>query len=270
MRLADIRVPPANTSHGTRARQRAETTGRSGTIPAPLGSGGATLAGFTWSEDEPVNNCIRRGGAARTRVRIVIVPHEPTPENLERLEGMNCRRPSLRRLSAGGEPARLMWWIGRLWPKAVRGGQIESSVAGLGKAGLHSVLEPAAPGAVPVLFGPAGKAEGKRAALRAGPRRSVSGISPMDRLDALTTVRGASTLAAYGCDARNPAHASAAGPRTGIVEDGVGAAERKRPRRENEESGSVSARDHPFVGHRTRHAQHAWTLHHVGHGCGLI
>jgi 3-deoxy-D-manno-octulosonic-acid transferase len=117
------------------------------------------VAGSTWPRDEAVLLAAVAQMRARIRVRLVIAPHEPTPQHLVDLENALSRH--------GLSHTRL----GRLenedaaMPDAVvvdRVGVLADlySVAtaayvggGFGRTGLHSVIEPAALG-VPVLFGP--------------------------------------------------------------------------------------------------------------------
>lgn len=216
-----------------------------------LGSGGAALvAGSTWSEDEqPLLIAFAAVRAARPDVRLIIVPHEPTPEHLERLDRMATAAglETPQRLSAGGEPARLMV-IDRVGQLATlyAAGQIAFVGGGFGKAGLHSVLEPAAC-AVPVLFGPAWQSSREAGLLLARRAAAVVAVDFPDwlDLDSLTTGGGASPLAAiWLAMLRNPAHARAAGRRAlECVEAGVGAAARNAGLVEDlMESGRANAR----------------------------
>lgn len=114
------------------------------------------VAGSTWPADEA--RLVPALAALRARfpgLRAVIVPHEPTPAHLAALEA---------RLRAAGLPyARLgaasplppvvvvdrMGVLGELYAVA----DVAYVGGGFGRAGLHSVLEPAAFG-VPILVGP--------------------------------------------------------------------------------------------------------------------
>lgn len=199
-----------------------------------LGRGAPTLvAGSTWSEDErvllPAFGAVR---AARPEVRLIIVPHEPTPDHLAKLDTMAVQYglEAPRRLSASAEPAPLMV-VDRVGGLATlyAAGQIAYVGGGFGSAGLHSVLEPAAC-ARPVLFGPNWRSSREAGLLLA--RRGAVVVSRefcdwLD-LDAMTTQAGASPLAAIWLALlRNPDHARAAGRRAlECVEAGVGAAAR--------------------------------------------
>jgi 3-deoxy-D-manno-octulosonic-acid transferase len=199
-----------------------------------LGSGAATLvAGSTWSEDErPLLTAFAAVRAARPEVRLIVVPHEPTPEHLERLDGMAAATglETPQRWSAGGPPAKLIV-VDRVGVLATlyAAGRIGFVGGGFGKAGLHSVLEPAAC-AVPVLFGPAWQSSREAGDLLARRAAAVISVEFPDwlDLDSMTTGGGASPLAAiWLAMLRNPAHAQAAGRRgLAYVEAGVGAAAR--------------------------------------------
>jgi 3-deoxy-D-manno-octulosonic-acid transferase len=199
-----------------------------------LGREASTLvAGSTWAEDErvllPAFAAVR---AARPDTRLILVPHEPTPEHLARLDALaaQCGLQTPQRLSASATPAPLMV-VDRVGGLATlyAAGTIAYVGGGFGTSGLHSVLEPAAC-ALPVLFGPAWHASREAGLLLA--RRAAVVISPefcdwLD-LDAMSTQAGASPLAAIWLALlRNPEHARAAGRRAlECVEAGVGAAAR--------------------------------------------
>jgi 3-deoxy-D-manno-octulosonic-acid transferase len=118
------------------------------------------VAGSTWPADE--ERLLPAVAALRVRgqpLRVVLVPHEPTPEHLRetehRLEELDLSFLRLSGLEAG---AQAEWQVllvdrtgvlGELYALA----DIAYVGGGFGTAGLHSVLEPAAFGA-PVLFGP--------------------------------------------------------------------------------------------------------------------
>jgi 3-deoxy-D-manno-octulosonic-acid transferase len=140
---------------------RAAAVGRGSALLRPFaGFAGVTLvAGSTWPPDEerlvPAVSALR---AAGHRIRLVLVPHEPTPEHLSRTTQLLAQ--------AGSSPVRLSQVEGGAGPGDTvlvdRVGVLGDLYAladaayvggGWGTAGLHSVLEPAAFG-VPVLFGP--------------------------------------------------------------------------------------------------------------------
>lgn len=116
------------------------------------------VAGSTWPEDErhllPAIAALRGKGH---RARLVLVPHEPTPEHVtqvrKRLSELNLSCTMIGDLRGGDASAVVLvdrvGVLGELY--AVAG--IAYVGGGFGSAGLHSVLEPAAFGA-PVLFGP--------------------------------------------------------------------------------------------------------------------
>jgi 3-deoxy-D-manno-octulosonic-acid transferase len=123
-----------------------------------LGDGRPTLvAGSTWAPDEEVV----LGAFGRVRVRhpdagLIVVPHEPTTEHLAELERRAVRAglPVAARLenAASGVPWVLVDRVGIL-ATLYGAGTMAYVGGGLGSAGLHSVLEPAAWG-LPVAFGP--------------------------------------------------------------------------------------------------------------------
>jgi len=137
-----------------------EAVDRASPLLAPFGGfeGITLVAGSTWPEDEahllPALAALRRG--SRT-IRVILVPHEPTPEHLARSEAA-LDRLSMRHVRLGSlDPASIpevvvvdrVGVLGDLYALA----DVAYVGGGFGTAGLHSVLEPAAFGA-PVLFGP--------------------------------------------------------------------------------------------------------------------
>lgn len=122
--------------------------------------GTAIVAGSTWPEDEmrlidAFASCRGAGGEPF----LVIAPHEPTGAALEALERLvarfgldSVRLEAVLRGEGANRPVVLVDRVGVLGDiYAVA--KIAYVGGGFGKAGLHSVLEPAAFGA-PVLFGP--------------------------------------------------------------------------------------------------------------------
>jgi len=154
-----------------------------------LGSPETLVAGSTWPKDEEV----LLGALARLRAtgdsgaRLILAPHQPSPDHLGRVEAQ-ARRAGLtiRRLGAmnPGAPEPL----GDSWPDVILvdrlgilatlygAGGLAYVGGGFGRAGLHSVLEPAG-WSRPVLFGP--RWEGSRDAkslLGAGGGRALTTI----------------------------------------------------------------------------------------------
>lgn len=123
-----------------------------------LGAAAPTLvAGSTWPGDEAVLlRAFREARSAHPEARLILVPHEPTPEHLRRVEAMAAEAgvPVPVRLSAITAPAPLVL-VDRVGVLAALYGAGTMAYVGGGyhAAGLHSVLEPAAWG-VPVAFGP--------------------------------------------------------------------------------------------------------------------
>jgi 3-deoxy-D-manno-octulosonic-acid transferase len=123
-----------------------------------LGAGAPTLvAGSTWPGDEAVLlPAFARLRASHPETRLILVPHEPTAAHLAAVEraAAAARLPVPVRLSAAGEAAPLVLGdrVGVL-ATLYGAGTMAWVGGGFGRAGLHSVLEPAAWG-VPVAFGP--------------------------------------------------------------------------------------------------------------------
>jgi len=138
---------------------RAEAVDRASLLLAPFGGfeGTTLVAGSTWPEDEkhllPAVASLRKAGTA---LRLILVPHEPTPAHLaaaeKRLDALGLAHARLS--SPGSSSAEVVvvdrvGVLGELYALA----DVAYVGGGFGSAGLHSVLEPAAFGA-PVLFGP--------------------------------------------------------------------------------------------------------------------
>ena len=140
---------------------RARSAGAS-TLRERLGEwhGPTIVAGSTWPEDEERLLPALAGLSNPARpLRVILVPHEPSPAQLARSEALlaTVGLPAARRLSAieAGEAAGAVVLVDRV---GVLGdlyalADVAYVGGGFGTAGLHSVLEPAAFG-VPVLFGP--------------------------------------------------------------------------------------------------------------------
>jgi 3-deoxy-D-manno-octulosonic-acid transferase len=134
----------------------------SGVVPEePLlqyGRGAPTMvAGSTWPGDEAVLlDAFHRLHASHPPARLILVPHEPTASHLLAVEQAAARRglPPPVRLSAAQAPAPLLL-VDRLGVLATLygAGTMAYVGGGYGRAGLHSVLEPAGWG-IPVAFGP--------------------------------------------------------------------------------------------------------------------
>ncbi|HEV8355381.1 MAG TPA: glycosyltransferase N-terminal domain-containing protein [Gemmatimonadales bacterium] len=193
----------------------------------------ALVAGSTWPEDEAVLlPAFRIVRAARPDARLVVAPHEPTPEHLARLDEL-ARATDLdppARLSGGSLSAPFLV-VDRMGVLATlyAGAAIAYVGGGYGSAGLHSVVEPAACG-VPVLFGP--RWRGSRDAVVLLEHRAAAVVSArfpdwLD-LDSQSTHAGVNPLAAIWLALlRNPGHTRAAGYRAReCVEAGLGAAAR--------------------------------------------
>jgi 3-deoxy-D-manno-octulosonic-acid transferase len=120
-------------------------------------AGPALVAGSTWPADEAVLfSAFARVRATYPGARLIVAPHEPTPGQLDRLDRRAgaAALPSTTRLSSarGDETLLVVDRVGIL--ATMYGAGVAAYVGGgFGRAGLHSVLEPAAWG-LPVAFGP--------------------------------------------------------------------------------------------------------------------
>ena len=123
-----------------------------------FGRGAPTLvAGSTWPPDETaLLEAFARVRARRPEARLILVPHEPTVDHLAALDRRAARAglPVPARLSTAEGPSPLLV-VDRVGVLAMLygAGTMAYVGGGFGRAGLHSVLEPAAWG-VPVAFGP--------------------------------------------------------------------------------------------------------------------
>ena len=123
-----------------------------------FGRGAPTLvAGSTWPADEAVMlEAFARVRARRPEARLILVPHEPTVDHLAALDrrAAGAGLPTPKRLSTAEGPSPLLV-VDRVGVLATLygAGTMAYVGGGFGRAGLHSVLEPAAWG-VPVAFGP--------------------------------------------------------------------------------------------------------------------
>ncbi len=145
-----------------------------------LGDGAQTLvAGSTWPADEDVLlDAFGRVRALHPGAHLILVPHEPTTAHLASVEDRARRAglPDPVRLSAAAGPAPLLL-VDRVGVLATLygSGTMAYVGGGFGRAGLHSVLEPAAWG-LPVAFGPRWMESRDAALLRdAGGAEAISG-----------------------------------------------------------------------------------------------
>jgi 3-deoxy-D-manno-octulosonic-acid transferase len=200
--------------------ERARGVDPDGPLLAPLRDEAPTLvAGSTWPADEerllPAFAAASAGGDSR----LVLVPHEPTQDHLRAAE---------HRCTAAGLPVTRLAEVDAVgrWDTPVllvdRVGVLGDLYAladmayvggGFGRAGLHSVLEPAAFGA-PVLFGPH-----RRNAREAGELIHAGGAVEVGGADALTKA-----LSSMLQNRENRRRAGAAA--RAYVEGGLGAARR--------------------------------------------
>jgi 3-deoxy-D-manno-octulosonic-acid transferase len=123
-----------------------------------FGRGAPTLvAGSTWPQDEAVLLQAYTGvRSVYPNARLVLVPHEPVEHHLESIEkaASHFGLPRPVRLSAAKEATSVLL-VDRIGVLAALygAGTMAYVGGGFGRAGLHSVLEPAA-WSVPVVFGP--------------------------------------------------------------------------------------------------------------------
>ena len=145
-----------------------------------FGRGAPTLvAGSTWPEDESVLlGAFATVLARHPATRLILVPHEPTERHLLATERRAARSglPAPLRLARAQEvaPLLLVDRVGVL-ARLYGAGAMAYVGGGFGRAGLHSVLEPAAWG-IPVTFGPRWRESRDAAALlEAGAARALTG-----------------------------------------------------------------------------------------------
>jgi len=119
------------------------------------------IAGSTWPVDEHILvPALARVRSTAPDVRVVVAPHEPTPERVAelgtRLEGAGFKVALLSVIEVSGHVGETNAVIvDRVGPLAhlYTAGTVAYVGGGFHDAGLHSVLEPAAAG-LPVVFGP--------------------------------------------------------------------------------------------------------------------
>lgn len=153
------------------AFERAQAVDSAAPFLAPFHSDDSPwlVAGSTWESDERVLiGAVRRLREAGLTVRLLVAPHEPTPDHVAALTGrLQAAGHSVQTLSAveatGAVDAEAVV-VDRLGVLAqlYTVGQLAYVGGGFGRAGLHSVLEPAAAG-IPVMHGP--RYQGSRAAV---------------------------------------------------------------------------------------------------------
>ena len=189
-----------------------------------LGGGAPTMvAGSTWPTDETVLlQAFARVRQQRPDARLILVPHEPTADHLTRVERATVQAglPTPIRLSsaAGPAPIILVDRVGVL--AALYGSGTMAYVGGgFGRAGLHSVLEPAA-WSLPVVFGPSWRNSRDAALLlqagaaRALPRHRIGAPARALHQQWESWIRDEKNRQAQGKRARD------------MVEHGLGASER--------------------------------------------
>ena len=160
-RLAALGVPPERiVVTGDPRHDSVQARVRAVTLDDPLlrfGGAPTLVAGSTWPPDDDVLLTAFRGVRARhPHARLLLVPHEPHAAALLRIERQAARLglPAPVRLSAATDavPFLLVDRVGVL-ATLYGAGTCAWVGGGFGRAGLHSVLEPAAWG-LPIGFGP--------------------------------------------------------------------------------------------------------------------
>lgn len=189
-----------------------------------FGRGGPTMvAGSTWPADEAVIlRAFSQVLRLRPDARLILVPHEPTADHLDRLNRgvLAAGLPSPVRLSAAKQPAPILV-VDRVGLLATLygAGSMAYVGGGFGRAGLHSTLEPAA-WSLPVIFGPRwGGSRDAALLLGAGagvalPPSGVSGAADALRNQWEAWIADDAARRAQGRQARK------------VVEEGLGASER--------------------------------------------
>jgi 3-deoxy-D-manno-octulosonic-acid transferase len=188
--------------------------------PTPVRDQATLVAGSTWARDEEVLLLAFRGVLRATpSARLLIAPHQPSARALARIDGLARRLglPPARRLTEAGGIDRLVVvdTVGQL-AFLYGSGVIAYVGGGFGRAGLHSVLEPAAWG-VPIIAGPG-----------AGENPDALRLVAAHALEQLPTGDPAGALErAWGWWLEKPVPREQAGAAARqIVEAGTGAADR--------------------------------------------
>jgi 3-deoxy-D-manno-octulosonic-acid transferase len=188
-----------------------------------LGRGApALVAGSTWPADEQIIlSAYARVRRTYPDARLILVPHEPTPDHLARVDETAAAAglPGPVRLSAAEGPAPLLLvdQVGVL-ARLYGAGTMAYVGGGFGRAGLHSVLEPAA-WSLPVAFGPRWR-NSRDAALLLAARAAVA--LPSRERDAIRALQQQ-----WERWIADPGGRETEGRRARqVVDEGVGAAER--------------------------------------------
>lgn len=181
----------------------------------------ALVAGSTWPADEAiVLTAFQAVRQSHPEARLILAPHEPTAAHLETAESFARRLglPPPVRFSTGHKgPLVLIDQVGVL-ARLYGAGRMGYVGGGFGRAGLHSVLEPAAWG-LPVIHGPRWQSSREAGLLQA----AGGGFAlPGPRQDAVTRL----TVLWQRWLSEEPARREAGARARSVVEAGAGAAER--------------------------------------------
>ncbi|HXE59022.1 MAG TPA: glycosyltransferase N-terminal domain-containing protein [Gemmatimonadales bacterium] len=189
-----------------------------------FGTGAPTLvAGSTWPGDEGVLlRAFTRVRSHRPDARLILVPHEPVPSHLDAIDRRAGRlglpRPVRLGAADGPVPLLLVDRVGLL-AKLYGAGAMAYVGGGFHRAGLHSVLEPAAWG-IPVAFGPRWReSRDARLLVEAGGAEALE-----ESVEARAAERLAVLWEAWLVDERRRAAQGRAARR--VVLEGAGAADR--------------------------------------------
>jgi 3-deoxy-D-manno-octulosonic-acid transferase len=196
--------------------EKAEALDRASSLLAPLANGRPTLvAGSTWPGDDRVLlPAVERVRASHPAFRLIVAPHEPTPDAVASLERWAERaRVSHARVTTPDASAADLIIVDRvgLLGDLYALGDMAFVGGGFHGAGLHSVLEPAAFG-MPVLFGP-----------RIGGNRDAEKLIAHAASVSIETADALADRILQWCS--QPGERAAAGARArAVVADGLGAA----------------------------------------------
>ena len=181
---------------------------------------GTLVAGSTWPADEEVLlSAFKSARDERPEARLILVPHQPDVAGVRRIaaraRGLGLPAPVLHRSATERDALVVVDEVGSL-AELYAMGVIAYVGGGFGRAGLHSVLEPAAWG-VPIIVGPNSQES-------ADARR----LEDAEALARLPPGRAAAVLEAWWMEwLADPEMRRAAGAAARrVVDDGCGAADR--------------------------------------------
>ena len=183
-RLASLGVPPDRISEGGDPRYDAVAARIAGMRSEV--SAERMVAGSTWPpDDEVLLAAFAKVRRTRAEARLLLAPHRPDPARIARIATMAGRHglPAPRPWSEASS-AEVLTVLEQVGPLGLLYGKgvLAYVGGGFGRAGLHSVLEPAAWG-LPVLVGPRWTESRDAVALReAGALVPLDGRDPVEQL----------------------------------------------------------------------------------------